>query len=408
MRGIPPALLAGALMLASPAAAFADGAIPTGGSPFVPAEGGASTTIRSGGGTRYDPLRVPGERVPAPRAQESGATAAGLAARARLERAKAARRRVGSRPTLTAFAVRPARFYLAGSPALVSFTIKDRSPTVRVRLDVLAADGRTAIRKIDLGERRTRTAQTFLLSGSEGGPLPEGRLQLRLAARDPQGHRLARPAQASRVNGLEFYWHAFPVAGPFNFGGEGGRFGAARTSYSHEGQDLIAAEGTPVVAPRGGTVTQVAFQESGAGNYLILRGDGEARDYAFMHLQGGSLLVQQGQHVITGQQIAKVGSTGRSSTPHLHFEIWEGGGWKAGGKPVDPLPHLRSWNRPAPTAAVIAAVLPLPNPPAPAERKRRSARVAGRRAPARRRTAVVAAREPLTLARTSRGGVVAF
>ena len=137
--------------------------------------------------------------------------------------------------------------------------------------------------------------------------------------------------------------HTFPVAGPFTLGGKDGRFGAGRPGHIHQGQDVSAPSGTPVVAPWPGIVEAVKFQAGGAGYYVVLDGDLEDRDYVFMHLLKDSTLVKVGDHVERGQQIAQVGSTGSSSGPHLHFEIWVGGGWYTGGQPVDPLPFLNAW-----------------------------------------------------------------
>ncbi len=137
--------------------------------------------------------------------------------------------------------------------------------------------------------------------------------------------------------------HRFPVSGPFDLGGEGSRFGARRRGHTHQGQDISAAEGTPIVAPWAGTVEWVRFQRRGAGWYLVLDGDDEDRDYVFMHLRRGSILVTPGQHVAAGDQLAQVGNTGASSGPHLHFEIWTGGWYAKGGAPIDPLPLLEAW-----------------------------------------------------------------
>lgn len=137
--------------------------------------------------------------------------------------------------------------------------------------------------------------------------------------------------------------HVFPVQGAFSLGGDGSRFGARRRGHRHQGQDISAALGTPVVAPWAGTVERIAFQRDGAGLYIVLDGDGEDRDYVFMHLRRGSLRVSRGEPVAAGQQIAEVGNTGGSSGAHLHFEIWVGGGWYTGGRPIDPLPLLRGW-----------------------------------------------------------------
>ena len=138
--------------------------------------------------------------------------------------------------------------------------------------------------------------------------------------------------------------HAFPVGGNvFTFGGKDGRFGAGRPGHIHQGQDVSAPSGAPVLAPWPGIVEAVKYQAGGAGYYVVLDGDDEDRDYVFMHLLKGSTVVKVGDHVERGQQIAQVGSTGASSGPHLHFEIWVGGGWYTGGQPIDPYPFLQAW-----------------------------------------------------------------
>ena len=141
--------------------------------------------------------------------------------------------------------------------------------------------------------------------------------------------------------------HRFPVAGPFDWGGPDARFGAKRKGHRHQGQDLAAAAGTPVVAPYRGSVAAVEYQARGAGHYVVIHSDDY--DYVFMHLRAGSTVVAEGQRVRTGQRIGDVGSTGESSGPHLHFEVWVGG-WYAGGDPIDPLPLLQAWAGVSPTS----------------------------------------------------------
>jgi murein DD-endopeptidase MepM/ murein hydrolase activator NlpD len=152
-------------------------------------------------------------------------------------------------------------------------------------------------------------------------------------------HR-AQPTSTPTATGV----HRFPIAGAFDWGGSDARFGAKRPGHRHQGQDLAAAAGTPVVAPYRGVVAAVQYQARGAGRYVVI--DGEDYDYVFMHLRTGSIVVSEGERVRTGQAIGQVGSTGESSGPHLHFELWVGT-WYDGGHPVDPLPLLQQWASPA-------------------------------------------------------------
>jgi murein DD-endopeptidase MepM/ murein hydrolase activator NlpD len=135
----------------------------------------------------------------------------------------------------------------------------------------------------------------------------------------------------------------FPVQGPHSLGGDAARFGAARNGHVHQGQDVLAAEGTPVVAPLAGTVTVRDVQPSGAGLYLVLDAV-DGRSFFFAHCQEDSFAVDKLQVVAAGQQLCRVGRTGSASVAHLHLEIWIGG-WRRdrASAPIDPLPQLLAW-----------------------------------------------------------------
>ena len=217
----------------------------------------------------------------------------------------------------------------------MDFTLAGRR-SVPVRLHVLRAADRKRVATLDLGDQGSG-AHSFAFRGSEAGVLPEGRYLIHIA-----GRGLRRAASASSTAELSFRHHAFPLVGAFDWGGDDARFSAPRQGHRHQGHDLAAAEGTPVVAPRAGVIEAVGYQARGAGHYVVLDGEGEDYDYVFMHLRDGSIPVTQGQRVSTGQRVGEVGNTGRSFGAHLHFEIWLGG-WFAGGEPIDPLPLLRRW-----------------------------------------------------------------
>jgi murein DD-endopeptidase MepM/ murein hydrolase activator NlpD len=244
------------------------------------------------------------------------------------------------RPRLTIFDASQAVATDSSSRALVRFQVSDAARSVRVRLAFvsLAGDG---TKRVNLGRRRTGKVHSVRRS------LSPGSYRVRITAINPRGRKAVRattvevapaaPAPAAVTgNGV------FPVQGPYDFGGKDSRFGAPRSGHIHQGQDVAAAEGTPLVAPKAGTIHWRAYQSGGAGYYLVLDADGEDFMYVFMHLRQGSLLVSKGDHVAAGQQIAQVGNTGSSQGAHLHFEVWEGA-WYAGGHPIDPLPVLQSW-----------------------------------------------------------------
>ncbi len=97
-----------------------------------------------------------------------------------------------------------------------------------------------------------------------------------------------------------------------------------RSSGWHNGIDLVkaggGAHGTPVIASRSGRVEVVQRSNSGYGNMVLINhGDGYKTRYA--HMVKGSITVSVGDYVEAGQTIGKVGDTGNSTGPHLHFEV---------------------------------------------------------------------------------------
>lgn len=152
----------------------------------------------------------------------------------------------------------------------------------------------------------------------------------------------ATTAQARTEDTFVLLGHRFPIRGKHTFGEGAGRFGAGRAGHSHQGQDVFAACGTPLVAARGGTVKMAKFQ-SNAGNYLVIDQAGEGIDAMYAHLRDPAL-VAKGERVHTGDPIGYVGDTGDAQGCHLHFEEWSAPGWYTGGSPFDPLADLRAWD----------------------------------------------------------------
>lgn len=101
--------------------------------------------------------------------------------------------------------------------------------------------------------------------------------------------------------------------------------------YLHTGVDIAYSEGTPIVAAADGVVVTTAYQPLGYGNYVFIRhGFGFYTRYA--HLM--RVYVHEGERVKQGQEIGLLGTTGLSTGPHLHFEVW------LGNQVIDPMRFL--------------------------------------------------------------------
>ena len=121
-----------------------------------------------------------------------------------------------------------------------------------------------------------------------------------------------------------FQW---PVSGKVSsgFGGRGGRW--------HNGIDILAPEGTPVLAAEAGIVLYAGDGLRGFGNAAVLDHGGGA-ETLYGHLK--EIHVKSGDAVAAGTVIGAVGRTGNATTSHLHFEL------RMGGRSVDPAIYMQS------------------------------------------------------------------
>jgi len=218
--------------------------------------------------------------------------------RAARAKTRTIRRRVGSETavieTRTA-QTRGARDELVGAR-------NDLSSTKRQKLDdlsTLSAQDRAEAEEIDALQaasnalaERIRAAQSQRSTGSTQTPSSAG---------------LIWPVQG-------------PVTSPFGW----------RWGRMHEGIDIGAPTGTPILAAASGTILYCGW-ESGYGNLTVIDHGG---NLATAYGHQSSIAVSCGQQVSQGQVIGYVGSTGHSTGPHLHFEV------RVNGTPVDPMGYL--------------------------------------------------------------------
>jgi hypothetical protein len=246
--------------------------------------------------------------------------------------------------TLLAAAASPRKsFFFGFRYPRFSFTIASGQPQNDLRVDVVDAAGEV-VRTFFRNDVAPNVPLSVRWDGttSEGRPARNGRYSFQVL---PQGSTTAARGAAASTSvaaGFALYGYAFPVLGAHDFGSAGARFGAARSGHTHQGQDVMAACGVPLVAARGGTV-QYSRYEANAGNYVVIDGKGTPDDFMYAHLAEPSPLLE-GETVRTGQPIGIVGDTGDASACHLHFEIWGAPGWYEGGSPFDPLAYLRKWD----------------------------------------------------------------
>jgi murein DD-endopeptidase MepM/ murein hydrolase activator NlpD len=132
---------------------------------------------------------------------------------------------------------------------------------------------------------------------------------------------------------------AFPVHGSYDMGTAVNGFGGGR---GHDGQDIFADCGTPVVAARAGKVVEV--DSGGAEGHYVVVATNDGRQHAYLHLLHPRS-AERGERVDAGKRIGSVGQTGNAQGCHLHFEQWTAPGRFTGGRALDPRAALDRWAR---------------------------------------------------------------
>jgi murein DD-endopeptidase MepM/ murein hydrolase activator NlpD len=234
-------------------------------------------------------------------------------------------------------------YYGGAEPATLRLTLKGGPATALDVALVRVPDG-TVVQRWSTPPLAPGATQAIQWDGKVGSAAPAkaSRFQFQVWTAAGSARALAAASEPEAADTFELRPYAFPIVGPHKFGTGMGRFGAGRGGRSHQGQDVFADCGTPLIAARGGTVEFSGFQGA-AGNYLVIDADGSSQDMVYMHLRDAPLF-DKGEQVDTGEPIGFVGDTGDAQDCHLHFELWTAPGWYTGGQAIDPLATLRSWD----------------------------------------------------------------
>ena len=241
----------------------------------------------------------------------------------------------------------PKAFFDSARPMKMSYVVHD-DRAVNVRVELVRVKDQAVIASWTPGVVQPEVPQVVQWNGLAGGKVQKpGRYVFRVSAADAAGALRASSAQAPPATtpaepdpaSFRFLRHTFPILGPHGYGEAIARFGGGR---GHQGQDVFAACGTPLVAARGGIVKFKQYHAR-AGYYLVIDGARTGVDYTYMHMKAPAL-VNKGDRVRTGQLIGYVGDTGDATACHLHFEEWSAPGWYTGGHAFDPLADLKAWD----------------------------------------------------------------
>jgi murein DD-endopeptidase MepM/ murein hydrolase activator NlpD len=208
--------------------------------------------------------------------------------------------------------------------------------SVSVRADLATLDALTGTPTPSPTPTRTPTPTPTSTRTAHPSPAPTANPTVYPSSTWPTYSPMPAPATPPVDVLARFPGAVFPVVGTYTYTDT---FGAARPDVAggHQGADIFAAYGSPVVAVQNGVVTMSTYG-IGGNNLHLANSQGDYFYYA--HLSRFATGLQQGEHVLAGQTLGYVGTTGdaQGTPPHLHFEIHPNGG-----PAVDPTPYLDAW-----------------------------------------------------------------
>lgn len=204
---------------------------------------------------------------------------------------------------------------------------------IRTQLGEIFSD-QFELASLQRGDKISLVYETLLYNGT---PLTTGNIlavEIERSGSNYQAYYFAHDSESGAYYGadgkpLKKGFNLQPVNGARISSGFGMRFHPIlRALRMHQGIDYAAGTGTPILAPSDATVDTVA-QQSGYGNVVILRHNNKLTTL-YAHMSRFETGLKAGSKVKAGQVIGYVGTTGRSTGPHLHMEV------RINGQPVDP------------------------------------------------------------------------
>ncbi len=223
----------------------------------------------------------------------------------------------GNTPRIVDAVAKFRRFYSGGTqPQAFVFQVSSLQSTVQANVELVEIASGTVLRQWNV-DAKTNKATNVTWDGSliNGDAAPEGRYQFRLQVSDSAGNVTTSTGslagkEAKKSATFSYQKYVFPIQGSY-FMGRG-------RSAGHDGVDVMAKRGTPLVAVTSGKIEYVG-NHGRAGIYLIISGFDNKR-YFYLHMNERPL-VSKGDRVSAGQRIGSVGNTGNTSDYHLHFEV---------------------------------------------------------------------------------------